>query len=77
MSKGRFVLNRSGVRELLKSEELRTVVEEYASRIAKTAGSGFESNAQISNRAVGRAYADTDEAKRACEDTNTLLKAIG
>lgn len=53
------------------------MVEDYASRIAKTAGSGFESNAQISNRAVGRAYADTDEAKRACEDSNTLLKAIG
>lgn len=77
MSKGKFVLNTSGVRELLKSEELRTVVEEYASRIAKTAGNGFTANARVSNRAVARVIAETDEAMRDCEDNNTLLKAAG
>lgn len=62
---------------MLKSEELRTVCEEYASRVAKTAGSGFSANAQIANRAVARVVAETEEAKRDCEDNNTLLKAAG
>lgn len=77
MSKGKFVLNRSGVLEMLRSEEMRSVVEQYASKIASSAGSGYSYDARIAGRAVARAFADSNEARRECEEQNTLLKAAG
>ena len=76
MSKVRFVLNRAGVRELLKSEEMVTVIQEYASAVQNRAGDGYTADTQVHNRAVGIVRAETHMAIRDNKKNNTLLKAL-
>lgn len=77
MSKARFELNKSGVRELLKSSEMAEVIGEYTERVANNAGAGYSHNVRTANRAVGRVFAETSAAKRDNNENNTLLKALG
>ena len=42
MSKMKFKLNRAGVRELMRSEEMKEVLMSYAREIADEAGEGYE-----------------------------------
>ena len=72
----KFVLNRKGVRELLKSPEMATAVREAGERVEKNAGSGYSLNVQTKNRAVCRVYAYTKDAVRDNYKNNTLLKAL-
>lgn len=74
--KGRFELNRSGVRELFQCAEMQTVIGEYCQRVSNNAGSGFTYNVQTANRAVGRVFADTKEAEKSNSENNVLLKAL-
>lgn len=77
MSKVKFKLNGAGVRELLKSAEMREIVQRYASGTANAAGPGYASEVlNMGTRVVGKAYADTWEAKRSNAKNNTLLKAL-
>lgn len=78
MSKVNFKLNRQGVRELLKSQEMMNVCKEYAEQVRNRAGDGYEISTYVgTNRVKASVYADTYEARKDNFDHNTLLKALG
>ena len=70
-------LNRSGVRELLQSEEMKAICKELADGISSRAGDGFEiSTFTGKNRVNASVHAQTDEALSRCLEDNVLLKAL-
>lgn len=78
MSKVNFKLNRSGVRQLLRSQEAMNVVKDYAYEIQSRAGKGYEVTYMTGkNRANASVAAMTPEAKKDNYKNNTLLKARG
>ena len=79
MSKGRFTLNRRGVRELLRSEELAGACAEYAAGIQARAGEGFAVTTHTGkNRVNASVHAETFGARQKVRrDNNYLLKAAG
>lgn len=73
-----FELNEAGVRELLTSEQMASVLASYGNKIQHRAGAGFYS----AERSTGqrRVYTVTAVTKKAQEKNsaeNTLLKALG
>ena len=77
MSKMKFKLNSSGVRQLLQSTEMQTVLEQQASAIRNRAGVGYKQDTYVGkNRANAMVWADTHRAKRDNMKNNTLLKAV-
>ena len=78
MAKGfKFTLNKSGVNQLLKSDEMKGVIEGYADGIAHRAGNGYEVRMHETNeRVIANVYADTDEAIQDNLENNTLLKSM-
>ena len=78
MSKGKFKLNRSGVRELMKSSEMLEICTEYANDIRDRAGEGYEVSQHIGkNRVNASVIAATRSAMQDNYKHNTLLKALG
>lgn len=78
MSKGKFKLNRSGVRELMKSSEMLDICTEYAENVRNRAGEGYEVSQHIGkNRVNASVIAATRSAVQDNYDNNTLLKALG
>lgn len=77
MSKLKFKLNRKGVRKLLKSEEVQTVIAEQAERVKRRCGKGFSSDMFIGKRrAIASVWPKSPAAKRRNKRHNTLLKAV-
>lgn len=77
MGKVKFKLNGAGVRSLLKSGEMAKIVGDHAARIASASGAGYASTTfDAGTRVVGKAYADTFQAKRDNSKNNTLLKNL-
>lgn len=77
MAKAKFILNRSGVRNLLKSDEMATVCSRYAKDIAMRAGEGYTSDVYVGRSRVNAGVkADSIRAKRDNIKNNTLLKAM-
>lgn len=75
--KTKFVLNRSGVRELLQSKEMQTVLNERASQAVQRLGAGYNSDIYVGkNRANARVYADSFRAKLDNAKNNSILKAV-
>ena len=75
MAKTKFELNYAGVGELLKSPEMRSVIESYAAEASHRAGEGY--NVKYgSNRVVAFVETGTDAAAQDNLDNNTLLKAV-
>lgn len=73
-----FKLNSAGVRQLLKSEEMQSILSEYGSEIASNAGSGFEKDERVyKKRAVVNVYPKTEHARIKDYKENALLKAVG
>lgn len=74
----RFVLNRKGVRELLRGAEMQADLRRRAQRIAQAAGPGHEVQVvRGRNRARATIRTATDEAKLAQQQTGNLTNAIG
>lgn len=74
----KFKLNYAGVRELLNSEEIRGVCQQFADEIAATAGEGHEASTfRGFDRVHGSVKAVSDAAKQNTLDNNHLLKAVG
>lgn len=77
-SKTTFELNYEGVRELLRSDEMKELLTDLAEGIQKRAGDGYEVSPYTGktrvNVSVGTA---TFEAMQDNLDNNTLLKALG
>lgn len=75
MSKMQFKLNGAGVRELMQSGEMVSVLESYADEIVARAGEGY--NVHIGpTRANVSVVAETEEAAQDNYENNTLLKAV-
>lgn len=77
MSKMKFKLNRKGVAELMKSEEMQTILKEKANGALNRLGDGYESNLHVGkNRANVMVYAETYKAKKDNLENNSILKAV-
>lgn len=79
MSKNRFVLNRAGVAQLLKSSEMQSGLKAKAKAkiIRERCGDGYEQDIYVGkNRANTMVYADSIKAKRSNAKHNTILKAV-
>ncbi len=79
MSKFKFELNKKGVGELLKSEEMQAVLESHAAQVAKDAGPGYEPKTYIGKDRAAvsvRVEAATKEAERDNYENNTLLRSL-
>lgn len=77
MSKVKFVLNRNGVRELLRSSEMMNVCSQYANQAVSSLGAGYEVNTFVGkNRVNAEVAAVSASARRENMENNTILKAI-
>ena len=78
MSKIKIVLNRKGVREILKSQPISDACREQAEAVEGKAGEGYEVRERKYPERTGYiVMAETDEAKQDNLKNNTLLKALG
>lgn len=78
MSKFRFVLNKAGVSELMKSGEMQSILETAGAQKASQAGSGYESEVHVfKKRAVAHLYPGDFESAHDNYENNTLVKVIG
>lgn len=73
----KIILNREGIKELLKSSEFEKICEDMAHDIADRAGDGYEvSTYQGKNRVNASVKAETPRAYYDNLKNNTLLKAL-
>lgn len=78
MSNGfKFVLNKQGVSELLKSEEMKEILGDLASDRASRAGMGYESEVhEFKKRAVAHIFPNDYESVQDNLKNNTLVKVV-
>lgn len=70
-------LNSAGIRQLLRSDEMKKICEEHASNILNRAGDGYELDTYTGqNRVNAMVKAATPRAMRENMKNNTLLKAV-
>lgn len=75
--KHEIVLNSAGVREMLQSPEMQSLLLERANEIAARAGEGYTTDVFVGKtRANASVFANTEEAMRDNMENNTLLKAL-
>lgn len=73
----KFELNREGVRDLLRGEEMQNLLNEKAITTSTSCGEGYKSDIYVGvNRANAMIYADSYEAKRDNLKNNTILKNL-
>lgn len=79
MSKGsmKIVLNREGVRSLLKSGEMQAICNEHANAALSRLGPGYEVTSRVGkNRCNSEVAAVTRKAKKDNLENNSILKAL-
>lgn len=77
MGNVRIVLNRRGVRELLKSREMKEVCEEHANQALSKLGKGYEVTSMTGKKRVNAEIAAVSyKAKKENWEKNTILKAL-
>ena len=77
MSKFKFVLNRSGVRALMQSTEMQSILKDKANNALNSLGEGYKSDTYVGKtRANAMVYADTYQAKKDNLKNNSILKAV-
>ena len=79
MANVRVKLNSAGIREVLKSDEVRADILRRAEAIKAAAGGGddYEAGAEIvGNRVMGWVVTATPEAKQAEAEDRTLTRAL-
>lgn len=73
----RFVLNRSGVRALLKSPEVMAVCKEHADATHSNLGDGYTVTTRTGKTRVNAEVAAyTQKARQECFENNSILKAL-
>lgn len=78
MSKLKVKLNRQGVRNLLKSDEMMDICLKHANKAKSHLGDGYEISTHIGkNRVNVSVAAVTYKAKKENSEGNTILKALG
>ena len=74
----KVVLNRAGVRELLRSAEMMQICEEHANRALASLGSGYEVTTHTGkNRVNAEIRATSRKTLIDNAHNNTILKALG
>lgn len=77
MANVKVELNREGVRELLKSQEMMDICREYADAALGRLGGGYEVDTHTGkNRVNAEVKAVTYSAKKENHRNNTILKAV-
>lgn len=77
MAKVEIKLNTSGVRDMLRSDEMKTECEKRANEALGKLGSGYMVTTHTGkNRVNASIYAESFEAKRENMESNTILKAL-
>lgn len=77
MAKVELKLNKKGVRELLRSDEMKSICEEHANNALSKLGAGYSVSSMVGqNRANASILAETYEAKKENAEHNTILKAL-
>lgn len=77
MANVKIELNSAGVRELLKSSEMKTECEKRANEAVGRLGPGYTVSTHTGkNRVNASVYAESYEAKRDNMESNTILKAL-
>ena len=77
MAKTKIVLNRSGVRALLQSDEMKAICEECANQALGKLGDGYTVTTMTGKTRVNASiYAESSDAKRENMENNTILKAL-
>lgn len=74
----KITLDRKGVRELLKSQEMMNICTEFAYRAQSHLGEGYAVTYMTGkNRVNASIFAETPEAQKENLKNNTILKALG
>ena len=77
MAKVKFKLNLKGLNELMKSEEMQSILEEKGKRVANNAGKEYASRVHLASFvAIANVYPDSKDAAKDNYKNNTLLKAL-
>lgn len=77
MSRVQVKLNSAGVRALLKSSEMQSLLKEEAEGIRSRCGEGYAVDSYVAQtRVVASVYTDSFEAMHDNKRNNTLLKAV-
>lgn len=77
MAKVRVVLNRSGVRELLKSDAMAQACKEQANAIKNRCGDGYESDVYTGkNRVNAMVWPESAKARQDNSHDNTILRRL-
>lgn len=77
MSNLKIVLNRAGVRALLRSEEMMQVCKNHANSALERLGPGYEVTTLTGkNRVNAEISAKTHKARKENLENNTILKAL-
>ena len=77
MSKFKFELNQAGVRALMQSPEMQSILKDKAGNTVNRLGSGYDSDIFVGkNRANAMVYADSFKARLENSRENTILKAV-
>lgn len=77
MNKLKIVLNREGVRELLRSEDMMSICKSHADAAAAALGEGYEVSTHTGkNRVNAQITAVSREARQENLDNNSILKAL-
>lgn len=78
MAKFKFELNRDGVRELMQSNEMKAICEEYANSALNSLGDGYEVSTYTGKSRVNASViAVTYAARKENSQNNSILKAVG
>lgn len=77
MSKIRIELNREGVRQLLRSEDLGGQLETLAEAIAGRCGDSYGHDRKLMpTRVISSVYTDSKSAARDNMENNTILRSL-
>lgn len=78
MAKVKIELNKQGVRELLRSKEMKAICEAHANKALSRLGDGYAATSTTrQTRVTTSVYAESNKAKKDNLENNTILKALG
>lgn len=73
----KIVLNSKGIRDLLKSHEVKECITEEAEKIKGRCGNGYATDTKyMSTRVISSVFTETEDALQDNYDHNSLLKAM-
>lgn len=78
MSKMKFELDINGLRELMKSAEMQSCLDQAGAQVAARAGGDYGHRVHVADYvAIVNIYPDSKEAAKDNYENNTLLRALG